>query len=47
VILPHLDDAQAWPWSSSRAWETGEDIPIGVDRHSLPTLMPDDVGRQR
>lgn len=29
-----------WSWSSCRAWEMGLDEPIGIDRHSLPTLMP-------
>ncbi len=37
--------AEAWPWSSCHAWETGEDTPIPIDRKSLPTLMPDDVTR--
>jgi len=32
--------AQDWPWSSCRAWETGKDEPIGIDRGSLPMLMP-------
>jgi len=30
-----------WPWSSCRAWETGEDTPIPIDRHSLPAWMPE------
>ncbi|MBN2133541.1 MAG: transposase [Sedimentisphaerales bacterium] len=25
-----------WYWSSCRAWQTGEDIPIVIDRDSLP-----------
>jgi putative transposase len=29
-----------WACSSCRAWETGEDIPIAIDRNSLPTLNP-------
>jgi putative transposase len=28
-----------WPWSSGRAWQTGEDHPIAIDRGSLPTLQ--------
>ena len=32
--------AVSWPWSSCRAWETGLDEPIGIDRHSLPMLTP-------
>ena len=28
-----------WPWSSYRAWETGKDEPIAIDRESLPPLM--------
>ncbi|HLA84785.1 MAG TPA: transposase [Thermoguttaceae bacterium] len=29
-----------WAWSSCRAWETGVDEPISIDRGSLPTLGP-------
>jgi putative transposase len=29
-----------WPWSSYRAWQTGEDRPIAIDRVSLPPLEP-------
>ena len=29
-----------WAWSSCRAWETGEDVPIAIDRISLPILSP-------
>jgi putative transposase len=28
-----------WQWSSYRAWQTGEDRPIAVDRASLPSLI--------
>jgi putative transposase len=35
-----VDGPQAWPWSSFRAWETGGDEPIVIDRDSLPPLMP-------
>ena len=31
--------AKAWPWSSCRAWQSGRDVPIAVDRASLPALM--------
>ena len=34
-----VEQAADWPWSSARAWETGVDEPIGIDRHSLPALM--------
>jgi putative transposase len=27
-----------WPWSSYRAWQTSEDLPIAIDRFSLPHL---------
>jgi putative transposase len=27
-----------WKWSSCRAWETGEDTPLAIDRHSVPRL---------
>ncbi len=30
---------ESWPWSSCRAWQTGEDQPIAIDRESLPTLV--------
>ena len=30
--------AEAWTWSSCRAWETGGDEPIPLDRDSLPPL---------
>jgi putative transposase len=29
-----------WPWSSYRAWQTGEDWPMAIDRMSLPPLEP-------
>jgi putative transposase len=28
-----------WPWSSCHAWQSGENIPIAIDRSSLPTLV--------
>jgi len=31
---------EAWPWSSARAWATGEDDPIALDRQSLPARAP-------
>jgi putative transposase len=33
---------EQWLWSSCRAWATGEDVPIAIDRHSLPPLNPGD-----
>jgi putative transposase len=30
--------AADWPWSSFRAWETGVDEPLGIDRESVPIL---------
>jgi putative transposase len=33
---------EAWPWSSCLAWQTGEDKPLGLDRGSLPTRMPEE-----
>ncbi len=33
---------EEWAWSSCRAWETGEDIPIPIDRNTLPPLNPGD-----
>ncbi len=32
---------ELWPWSSARAWATGEDLPLAIDRGSLPPIMPD------
>jgi putative transposase len=29
-----------WSWSSCRAWESGDNTPIAIDRESLPMLMP-------
>ena len=31
-----VDRAISWPWSSCRAWETGCDDPIAIDRDSVP-----------
>jgi putative transposase len=31
-----------WKWSSCHAWELGEDVPIPIDRESLPPLNPND-----
>ena len=27
-----------WPWSSWRAWTAGDDLPVPIDRESVPTL---------
>ncbi len=39
--------AEEWPWSSCRAWQTGGDVPIPIDRESLPPLLPADEWRRR
>jgi putative transposase len=33
---------ELWPWSSAHAWVTGEDVPLAIDRESVPPKMPDD-----
>jgi hypothetical protein len=30
-----VTDVADWQWSSYPAWETGDDIPIPIDRESL------------
>jgi putative transposase len=30
--------ARDWPWSSCQAWETGVEMPIAINRQSLPPL---------
>jgi putative transposase len=30
--------AEDWPWSSARAWADGTDVPIRIDRETLPIL---------
>jgi putative transposase len=37
-----VEMAEEWLWSSCRAWQTGTDIPIAIDRDSLPPLLPPD-----
>ncbi len=34
-LVKHPED---WPWSSARAWATGLDVPIPIDRESMPVL---------
>ena len=34
--------AEEGPWSGCRAWQTGGNIPISIDRESLPSLLPPD-----
>ena len=29
---------EAWPWSSCRAWLTGVDLPLRIDRESVPIV---------
>ena len=38
--------ALEWQWSSARAWHTGLDDPLAIDRDSVPMRMPDDVPRR-
>jgi len=33
-----VEHPSQWQWSSYRAWTTGQDIPIRIDRDSLPPL---------
>ena len=30
-----VDKVEDWKWSSYRAWQSGEDYPIAIDRESL------------
>ena len=39
--------AERWFWSSCRAWQTGVNLPITIDRESLPPLLPSDPRRRR
>jgi len=34
-----VENPQDWPWSSCRAWECGKDVPLPIDRESLPPLI--------
>jgi putative transposase len=34
-----VSTAEDWPWSSCRAWQTGENLPVAIDRASLPRLV--------
>ncbi|MBN1912150.1 MAG: transposase [Pirellulales bacterium] len=42
-----VENPADWPWSSCRAWETGVDEPIPIDRGSLPMLTPIDKKKYR
>lgn len=33
-----VNQASRWIWSSARAWSTGEDQPLAIDRESVPSL---------
>ena len=33
-----VEVAADWPWSSCRAWESGVDEPVPIDRESFPVL---------
>ncbi len=37
---------EEWPWSSCRAWQSGEDVPIPIDRESVPVLRPDEARKR-
>ena len=41
-----IDKADTWIWSSCRAWETGVEEPLALDRDSLPTLGPNEVRKR-
>jgi putative transposase len=32
---------ELWPWSSARAWATGEDLPVPIDRALIPPCVPE------
>ena len=32
-------EPNGWPWSSWHAWESGQDVPIRIDRETLPQLV--------
>jgi putative transposase len=34
-----VEKASLWQWSSCRAWETGKDEPMAIDRGSMPRLV--------
>jgi putative transposase len=34
-----VEKASLWPWSSCRAWETGEPEPMAIDRETVPPLV--------
>lgn len=36
-----VESASEWRWSSCRAWETGVQEPIAIDRDSVPRLVVD------
>jgi putative transposase len=38
VLRGLVDYPEDWYWSSARAWATGEDIPISIDREFFPDL---------
>ena len=33
-----VPSATEWPWSSARAWQTGQEARMGLDLHSLPDV---------
>lgn len=40
-----VESSQDWRWSSAKAWKTGSDDPISINRESVPTLssLDDDL----
>ena len=34
-----VERAEDWPWSSAKAWGDGGDLPLRLDRDSLPPVM--------
>jgi putative transposase len=34
-----VEHPRDWPWSSWRAWNTGANEPLHIDRHSVPPLV--------
>ena len=36
-----VDRAEDWAWSSFRAWQSGQDLPIAIDRNSVPAITMD------
>lgn len=39
-LTPRAED---WPWSSAAAWKTEKDLPVQIDRESVPALTLSDA----